>query len=64
MTEGSHGLNELQTAALVTRRMVGEPYLLAVDDIFWWCGWATIALILLVWMARRPAPTSGPVAAD
>ena len=59
-----HGLSELQTAALVTRRMIGEAYLLAVDDIFWWCGWATIALILLVWMARRPAPATGPIAAD
>ena len=59
-----HGLGELQTAALLTRRMMGEAYLLAVDDIFWWCGWATIAVILLVWLARRPAPASGPVAAD
>lgn len=61
---GQAGLSDMQAFALLTRRMVGEAYLLAADDIFWWCGWASALLALLVWLARRPAAVSAAVAAD
>ncbi|KQT32756.1 multidrug resistance protein B [Sphingomonas sp. Leaf412] len=58
------GLDATQTAAVVTRQMVGQAYLLASTDLFRLSAWLSAALILLVWMCRRPAAMTGPVAAD
>ena len=45
------------------RQIVGQAYLLASLEIFWLCGWISIVLIGVVWLARRPAPADhGPVA--
>ncbi|TVV70122.1 DHA2 family efflux MFS transporter permease subunit [Sphingomonas solaris] len=65
-TEQLHGfgLDTFQTAALATRQMIGQSYLLASIDLFTACGWLSLAMIALVWMARRPKPQTGPVAID
>ncbi|MET0270896.1 MAG: DHA2 family efflux MFS transporter permease subunit [Sphingomonas sp.] len=58
------GVDPLQAAALATRQMVGQAYLLSSIDLFTLCGWLSLAMIALVWLARRPTPPSGPVAID
>ncbi len=60
----SAGFDALQAAALTTRQMVGQAYLLASIDIFTVCAWLSLAMVPLIWLARRPKPLSGPVAAD
>ncbi len=61
---GRLGLDATQAAAVVTRQMVGQAYLLASTDLFRLSAWLSAAMILVVWFTRRPAAPSGPVAAD
>ena len=58
------GLNDLQTAALATRQMIGQSYLLSSIDVFTFCGWLSLAMIGLVWLARRPASSGTAVAVE
>ena len=58
------GLNEAQQAAVVTRAMGGQAYLLASTDLFWLSSVICGVLIVLVWFTRRPGAPAGPVAAD
>jgi DHA2 family multidrug resistance protein len=58
------GLTDGQAAAAVGRQMVGQAYLLASTDLFYVSAWLCIVLIGVVWLTRRPAPVSGPIAAD
>jgi DHA2 family multidrug resistance protein len=61
---GRLGATATQGAAVLTRQMVNQAYLLATTDIFWMCGWLMVALVGTVWLTRRPAPAPGPVAMD
>ncbi|ATE67043.1 DHA2 family efflux MFS transporter permease subunit [Rhizorhabdus dicambivorans] len=61
---GRLGVSAQQGYAMLTREMVGQAYLLSSVDIFRASAWAMMAMIALVWIARRPAPMTGPVAAD
>ncbi|WP_369412073.1 DHA2 family efflux MFS transporter permease subunit [Hephaestia mangrovi] len=58
------GASAQQGAAAITRQMVHQAYLLAADDLFWLSGWIALAMIALIWFARRPAGSAGHVAAD
>jgi len=58
------GLTEAQAIGAVTRQMVGQAYLLASTDLFYVSAWLCVILTGVVWITRRPAPVSGPVAAD
>ena len=58
------GLDATQAAAAVTRQMVGQAYLLASTDLFRLSAWLSVALVVVVWFTRRPAPHDGPIAAD
>jgi DHA2 family multidrug resistance protein len=58
------GLTDLQAAGAITRQMVSQAYLLASTDLFRLSSWLCIALVMVVWVTRRPAPPNGPVAAD
>src|SRR5262249_39635362 len=60
---GSAGLAPQQPAGLVAQQMVDQAYLLSSTDIFWACGWISLALIVLVWIARRPTSQGAAVAA-
>jgi DHA2 family multidrug resistance protein len=44
--------------------MVQQAYLLSADDLFWLSGWVSLAMIALIWFARRPAGSAAHVAAD
>ncbi len=58
------GLTDVQTAAAITRQMVGQAYLLASTDLFRLSAWLCIAMTVIVWFTRRPSAPAGPVAAD
>jgi DHA2 family multidrug resistance protein len=61
---GQLGMTTQQGAGTITRELVGQAYLLSSDDIFRASAWAMMAMIAFVWLTRRPAALSGPVAAD
>ena len=61
---GHQGLSDQQGAAVVARQVVSQSYLLATTEIFWICGWLSLAMIALVWLAKRPARMEAAVAAD
>jgi DHA2 family multidrug resistance protein len=58
------GLTQRQAAAAITRQIIGQAYLLSATDLFWLCGWTSFVLIIVVWLARKPAAMVGVVAAD
>lgn len=59
------GMNATQAAAVITRQMVGQAYLLASTDLFRLSAYLSAALLIIVWLCRRPAANgAGPVAAD
>jgi DHA2 family multidrug resistance protein len=61
--ENAHrlGLNDTQGYGLVLRTIVTQAYLLSSLDLFWISGWLSLAMIVIVWLARRTQ--SGAVAA-
>jgi DHA2 family multidrug resistance protein len=58
------GASATQAAGALTRQMVQQSYLLAIDDLAWLSSGITIVLIGLVWITRRPAAMTGPIAVD
>jgi len=58
------GLGDQAAAALMTRSMIGQGYLLSSLDLFYISGWLVLALIPLCWMVRRPAGGGAAVAAE
>jgi DHA2 family multidrug resistance protein len=61
---GQLGLTDTQVAGSIGRQIIGQAYLLAANDIFWLSTWTSLVLGVIVWLARRPKPLGGPVAAD
>lgn len=60
---GAQGFTSLQSYGLLLRGVVGQAYLLAADDIFWLSGWLSLAMLVIVWLARRSLANGGAVAA-
>lgn len=58
------GFSEHQASGSVMDQIVNQSYLLSALEMFWICAWMALALILFVWLARRPAPSEHAVAAD
>jgi DHA2 family multidrug resistance protein len=59
------GLTDLQAYTILARNLAREAYTMAADDLFWLSGWLSIAMIGVVWLARRSVSGGGaPVAAD
>jgi DHA2 family multidrug resistance protein len=54
----SHGLGNLSSADLLTHVVSRQAFMLATNDVFWLSGWLFLALILVVWLARRPNATA------
>lgn len=61
---GRGGLTVHQAAGAVAKQMIGQAYLLSSIELFWLCGWLSLAMIGLVWLSSRPDAHNGPVAAD
>lgn len=49
----AHGLSRLSGLGVITRRMVDQAYLIAINDVFWGAGFACISMIALIWLTRR-----------
>lgn len=61
----SLGLSDSTALAALNKQMVGQAYLLSSLDYFWISSWLTLAMIALVWLARRPSQGgAAQVAAD
>ena len=58
------GFSPLQANGSVMRTIENQAYLLSSLELFWICGWMAVAMIPVVWVARRPAPSEHAVAAD
>jgi DHA2 family multidrug resistance protein len=59
------GFTDLQSYGLLGQTLVQQAYLLASDDLFWISGWLSIAMIGVIWLARRAVSGGGtPHAAD
>jgi DHA2 family multidrug resistance protein len=50
------GFSDGQSYALILHNIVNLAYQLAADDLFWISGWSSIALLVVVWLARRSIP--------
>lgn len=50
----SLGLSDSAALAALNKQMVNQAYLLSSIDYFWISSWLTLAMIALVWLARRP----------
>jgi len=52
---GTHalGLTDLQGYGLILRNITSQAYLLSSLDLFWASGWLSLAMIALIWLARR-----------
>jgi DHA2 family multidrug resistance protein len=57
------GYTDIQSYAVLAHNMVQQAYLLASDDLFWISGWLSIAMIGVVWLARRAVSGGAPHAA-
>jgi DHA2 family multidrug resistance protein len=57
------GIPDAQALAILTHNLTSQAYLLASDDYFWISGWLVLAMIGVVWCAKRSMSGGGPVAA-
>ena len=60
----ARGFSSLQAAGAVMRQIINQAYLLASTDLFWICGWIAVAMIPVLWLTTRPAPSAVVHAAD
>jgi DHA2 family multidrug resistance protein len=60
----TQGFSPLQASGSIYRQLIGQSYLLSSIELFWLCGWMAFSMVVLVWFARRPAPSDHVVAAD
>jgi DHA2 family multidrug resistance protein len=60
----ARGMSPLQAAGSVMRQIINQSYLLSSTELFWLSGWLAVALIAVVWITRRPAPSDVVHAAD
>ena len=58
------GESPLQAAGSVYRQVINQAYLLSSLDLFWLSGWLTVIMIPVIWLCRRPAPSTMVHAAD
>jgi DHA2 family multidrug resistance protein len=50
---GARHLPELKSFGVVTRALINQAYLLSSLDIFWISGWFSVAMLAVVWLAKR-----------
>jgi DHA2 family multidrug resistance protein len=58
------GLTAQQSAGVIGHLVEGQAYLLSATEIFWACGWLSLATIALLWVARRPASAAATAVAE
>ncbi len=57
------GFSDPQAYGILARSLVGQAYTMASDDLFWISGWLSIAMIGVIWLARRAVSGGGTHAA-
>ncbi len=57
------GFTDLQSYTVLARNLASQAYLLASLDLFWVSAWCSIAMIGVVWLARRSISGGGAHAA-
>jgi DHA2 family multidrug resistance protein len=60
----SLGLSSQGAAAVLSRALVREAYLMAALDFFWISGVITLVSLGMLWLVRRPSATHGVAAAE
>jgi DHA2 family multidrug resistance protein len=55
------GLSDNQALGMMTHEMVAQAYLLSTTELAWFSGWASLALMVMLWIPRQrktdaPAP--------
>ncbi|MEI9929530.1 MAG: DHA2 family efflux MFS transporter permease subunit [Rhizomicrobium sp.] len=59
------GFTDLQAYGVLARSLSTQAYAMSSDDLFWISGWLSIAMIVVVWLARRAVSGGGaPASAD
>ena len=58
------GLSAAQAAAMFSRQTVNQAFLLSSTDLFWFSSIASVALIAIIWMTKRPAVSGGMVVGE
>ncbi len=53
------GFTDAQAYRLLARSLSDQAYLLSSDDLFWISGWLSVAMIGVVWLARRAVSGGG-----
>jgi len=46
-------LPELKSFGVITHALINQAYLLSSLDIFWISGWLSVAMLAIVWLAKR-----------
>ncbi len=49
----AHGVSPLRGLGMLTQRMVDQAYLIALNDVFWFAGFACLAMIGVIWLTHR-----------
>ena len=50
---GTHGVTGLKGYGVIMSGLINQAYLLASLDLFWISAWLSLAMLGIVWMARR-----------
>jgi len=58
------GIDKAHGLGVMTQELIHQAYTLSSIDIFYISGIGSLAMMGLVWFTRRPAPATGPIAAD
>jgi MFS transporter, DHA2 family, multidrug resistance protein len=58
------GFSDAQGYGVVLQNIINQSYLMSTLDFFWISGWLSIAMLALVWLARRPRGARVEVASE
>ena len=59
------GFTDPQSYAVIMRTLENQAYLMSSIDLFWISAWLSVAMVVVIWFARRSFGGGGaPVAAD
>jgi len=60
----SHGLTRAQGYGTIMGKLINQAYLLSSIDLFWLSAWSSLAMLGIVWLARRSIPSGRVVASE
>ena len=61
---GAHGVSSARGYGIIMQNVIGQAYLLASDDLFWISAWLSLAMLVIVWLARRSIAGGTVASAD